>query len=134
MSRQKAVAIMCAEAVPWRCHRSLVADALTIRDIPIIEILSESGYRVHKLTPFARRRNGNHLSGRSSFIAVVIYCGRAKRKANQTFAISITSNGSANQLPVAERQNASCKVKAAAYEEHKMNKMKFLVQLISSWS
>ena len=54
MSRQTRMAIMCAEAVPWRCHRSLVADALSIRDVPVIEILSESSYRTHKLTPFAR--------------------------------------------------------------------------------
>ncbi len=54
MSRQERAAIMCAEAVPWRCHRSLVADALTIRGIPAVEILSESSYRMHKLTPFAR--------------------------------------------------------------------------------
>ncbi len=53
MSRQKRTAVMCAEAVPWRCHRSLVADALSIRDIPVVEILSESSYRMHKLTPFA---------------------------------------------------------------------------------
>jgi uncharacterized protein (DUF488 family) len=53
MSRQKRVAIMCAEAVPWRCHRSLVADALSVHGIPVIEILSESSYREHKLTPFA---------------------------------------------------------------------------------
>ena len=54
MSRQKRVAIMCAEAVPWRCHRSLVADALSVRGIPVIEILSESAYRTHKLTSLAR--------------------------------------------------------------------------------
>lgn len=54
MSRQDRAAIMCAEAVPWRCHRSLVADALTVRGIPAVEILSESSYRMHKLTPFAR--------------------------------------------------------------------------------
>jgi uncharacterized protein (DUF488 family) len=54
MSRQKRVAIMCAEAVPWRCHRSLVADALSTRAVPAIEILSESDYRTHKLTPFAQ--------------------------------------------------------------------------------
>jgi len=54
MSRQKRVAIMCAEAVPWRCHRSLVADALSVRGIPAVEILSESSYRMHKLTPFAQ--------------------------------------------------------------------------------
>jgi uncharacterized protein (DUF488 family) len=54
MSRQKRVAIMCAEAVPWRCHRSLVADALSVRGIPVVEILSESSYRTHKLTAFAQ--------------------------------------------------------------------------------
>jgi uncharacterized protein (DUF488 family) len=53
MSRHKRVAIMCAEAVPWRCHRSLVADALGVRGVPSIEILSESSYRTHTLTPFA---------------------------------------------------------------------------------
>ena len=53
LSRRKRVAIMCAEAVPWRCHRSLVADALWVRGIPVVEILSESGYRMHTLTPFA---------------------------------------------------------------------------------
>jgi len=53
LSRRKRVAIMCAEAVPWRCHRSLVADALWVRGIPVVEILSESGYRMRTLTPFA---------------------------------------------------------------------------------
>ena len=52
-SRAKRTAIMCAEAVPWRCHRSLVADALDVRGIPVIEILSSTSYRDHKLTPFA---------------------------------------------------------------------------------
>ena len=52
-SQQKRVAIMCAEAVPWRCHRSLVADALVVRGVPAVEILSESSWRMHKLTPFA---------------------------------------------------------------------------------
>lgn len=54
MSRKKRLAMMCAEAVPWRCHRSLVADALSVRGIPAVEILSESSYRLHELTPFAR--------------------------------------------------------------------------------
>jgi len=53
LSRQKRTAIMCAEAVPWRCHRSLVADALSVRGIPVIEILSLSSRRDHELTPFA---------------------------------------------------------------------------------
>lgn len=54
MGRQRRTAIMCAEAVPWRCHRSLVADALDVRGVPVIEILSETNYRPHILTPFAR--------------------------------------------------------------------------------
>jgi uncharacterized protein (DUF488 family) len=54
LAAEDRVAIMCAEAVPWRCHRSLVADALSVRGIPVIEILSNTSYREHKLTPFAR--------------------------------------------------------------------------------
>jgi uncharacterized protein (DUF488 family) len=53
LGREKRTAIMCAEAVPWRCHRSLVADALSVQDIPVIEILSETDCRPHKLTLFA---------------------------------------------------------------------------------
>ena len=55
------VAIMCAEAVPWRCHRSLVADALNARGIPVVEIMSETTHRMHKLTPFAHVE-GNQVS------------------------------------------------------------------------
>lgn len=54
MGRDKRTAIMCAEAVPWRCHRSLVADALNLRGVAVVEILSASNWRMHKLTPFAR--------------------------------------------------------------------------------
>lgn len=53
LSHDKRVAIMCAEAVPWRCHRSLIADALTLRGITVIDILSTTSWRPHKLTPFA---------------------------------------------------------------------------------
>jgi uncharacterized protein (DUF488 family) len=48
------VAIMCAEAVPWRCHRSLVADALLVRGAPVEHIMSETHRYPHKLTPFAK--------------------------------------------------------------------------------
>jgi len=47
-------AIMCAEAVPWRCHRSLIADALTVRRVTVQHILSATSSHPHKLTPFAR--------------------------------------------------------------------------------
>jgi uncharacterized protein (DUF488 family) len=49
-----ATAIMCAESVPWRCHRSLVADALTARGIPVEHIMSETSRKPHTLTSFAR--------------------------------------------------------------------------------
>lgn len=57
LAEERRTAIMCAEAVPWRCHRSLVADALSVRGIGVVEILSETSYREHSLTPFA------HVSG-----------------------------------------------------------------------
>jgi uncharacterized protein (DUF488 family) len=47
-------AIMCAEAVPWRCHRSLIADALTARGITVEHILSATSRKSHTYTPFAR--------------------------------------------------------------------------------
>ena len=48
------LALMCAEAVPWRCHRSLIADALVVRGIHAAEIISATRVKVHTLTPFAR--------------------------------------------------------------------------------
>jgi uncharacterized protein (DUF488 family) len=47
-------AILCAEAVPWRCHRSLIADALLVRGIPSEDIASATRLTPHKLTAFAR--------------------------------------------------------------------------------
>jgi uncharacterized protein (DUF488 family) len=44
---------MCAEAVPWRCHRSLVGDALVVRGVRVIDIISISSARPHELTSFA---------------------------------------------------------------------------------
>lgn len=49
-----ALAVMCAEAVPWRCHRSLVADALVARGAHVEHIMGVSKSSAHKLTPFAR--------------------------------------------------------------------------------
>ena len=48
------VAAMCAEAVPWRCHRSLLADALVARGMAAEHILSSTATQPHRLTPFAR--------------------------------------------------------------------------------
>jgi uncharacterized protein (DUF488 family) len=54
LAGQKRSAIMCAEAVPWRCHRSLIADALTVRGIQVDDIMGMKGSQVHSLIPFAR--------------------------------------------------------------------------------
>ncbi len=55
-ARVERVALMCAEAVPWRCHRSLIADALVVRGIAVEHILSGVRTQAHELTPFARVR------------------------------------------------------------------------------
>jgi len=46
-------AVMCAEAVPWRCHRSLIADALTARGVPVEHIMSAAKREPHRMTSFA---------------------------------------------------------------------------------
>jgi uncharacterized protein (DUF488 family) len=47
-------AVMCAEAVPWRCHRSLIADALTARGIVVEHIMNKTTRKPHTYTPFAK--------------------------------------------------------------------------------
>jgi Protein of unknown function, DUF488 len=54
MARQERVCLMCAEAVPWRCHRSLIADALMVRGFHVEHIMSESHSLNHSLRPWAR--------------------------------------------------------------------------------
>jgi len=54
MTDQDRIALMCAEAVPWRCHRSLIADALLVRGIRSEDIQSATRCQVHALTPFAK--------------------------------------------------------------------------------
>jgi uncharacterized protein (DUF488 family) len=51
---EKTVAIMCAEAVPWRCHRSLIGDALLAHDIAVKDIFSVTSVKEHTLTPWAQ--------------------------------------------------------------------------------
>ena len=57
-AKKKPTVIMCAEAVPWRCHRSLIADALIGRDWEVRHILSKNSIYSHKVTPFAKRKGG----------------------------------------------------------------------------
>lgn len=54
LARQDRVVLMCAEAVPWRCHRSLIADALIVQGVTTCEIVGPQRLQPHKLTPFAR--------------------------------------------------------------------------------
>jgi len=58
LAATRRVAVMCAEAVPWRCHRSLIADALTLQGVEVRHITGMSEPAPHKLTPFARVAGG----------------------------------------------------------------------------
>jgi uncharacterized protein (DUF488 family) len=54
LSRAGRIALMCAEAVPWRCHRSLIADALRVNGVTSCEVVDSRTLKPHKLTSFAR--------------------------------------------------------------------------------
>jgi uncharacterized protein (DUF488 family) len=56
LANQDRIALMCAEALPWRCHHSLIADALLVRGIHTEDIMSATHRQVHSLTPFAKVR------------------------------------------------------------------------------
>jgi uncharacterized protein (DUF488 family) len=53
-AKREQITIMCAEAVPWRCHRSLVGDALKARGIAIKDFMSATRTQPHELTSFAK--------------------------------------------------------------------------------
>jgi uncharacterized protein (DUF488 family) len=53
LSKREQVVLMCAEALPWRCHRFLVADALKIRGIVVEHIMTKGKRQLHPLTPWA---------------------------------------------------------------------------------
>ncbi len=53
---QHVLVLMCAETLPWRCHRSLIADALLVRGIPVTHILKMGSSQEHRITSFARVR------------------------------------------------------------------------------
>jgi hypothetical protein len=56
LAKQDRIVLICAEAVPWRCHRSLIADALLVRGIRTEDIMTATRRQVHTLTPFAKVR------------------------------------------------------------------------------
>ena len=60
IARDENTAVMCAEAVPWRCHRSLIADAMILKGWEVRDILTTAPPAEHHLTPFLRVVNGVH--------------------------------------------------------------------------
>ena len=58
LAKKKKTAIMCAEALPWRCHRSLVADALNRKKWKVFHFMSKNTASLHKMTPFLRIQKG----------------------------------------------------------------------------
>ena len=54
LAGEKRTVIMCAEAVPWRCHRSLIGDALLARGVHVDDIMNATSARPHEMTPFAK--------------------------------------------------------------------------------
>ncbi|HYL54299.1 MAG TPA: DUF488 domain-containing protein [Gemmatimonadales bacterium] len=60
-ARARPTAVLCAEAVPWRCHRQLIADALVARGEPVSHILSDARLEPHRLSPHARVRAGGRV-------------------------------------------------------------------------
>jgi uncharacterized protein (DUF488 family) len=70
LSQSQRLALMCAEAVPWRCHRSLLADALTVRGIAARHIMSEERADPHRLTAFAHVE-GNAITYPPSQLSLV---------------------------------------------------------------
>lgn len=63
---KKKCVIMCAEALPWRCHRSLIADILLIHGYRVCEIISLTSVRSHNLTPWARVVNDSIIYDKKS--------------------------------------------------------------------
>ena len=58
MARERPTAVMCAEALPWRCHRSLIADALIFDGWDERDLMTETSAPRHKRTPFLQVQNG----------------------------------------------------------------------------
>lgn len=69
LARQKRSAIMCAEAVPWRCHRALIADALVVCGFQVEDIMSPTCARAHTVTRFARVRKDSLRGKRITYPA-----------------------------------------------------------------
>lgn len=74
LAQKMRTAIMCAEAVPWRCHRSLIADALLVRGYQVEDIMSSARTKIHRLTPFACVRKDRVQGRRITYPALKDGC------------------------------------------------------------
>jgi uncharacterized protein (DUF488 family) len=61
LARENCLVLMCAEALPWRCHRSLISDALVVRHVKVMHIISATSTITHELTEFAHVE-GNQIT------------------------------------------------------------------------
>lgn len=61
LSRGPRLCLMCAEAAPWRCHRRMISDALTVRGVPVEHVLGISRRQTHELTPWAELAEDGRL-------------------------------------------------------------------------
>lgn len=59
LSERQSTVMMCAEALPWRCHRSLIGDALLVRGVRVMDIFSGKKQEPHRLTSFAKVEGTN---------------------------------------------------------------------------
>ena len=75
LARQEPTVLMCAEAVPWRCHRSLVADALLVRGARVLHVLGRGQVREHALTPFAKIQGARAIVEAARAVGVDIRAG-----------------------------------------------------------
>jgi hypothetical protein len=101
----KRCAVMCAEAVPWRCHRSLVADALVARGIPVEHVLSGRRRDLHSLTPFARIQKERVTYPKAQ--------GDARREAGAAGQTKLTFDDREETMPAKKRRTKFTAAKEA---------------------
>ena len=101
LANRRRIALMCAEAVPWRCHRSLIADALLVRGIRTEDIMSPTRLQVHALTPFARVR-GTTITYPAEASPRI-----AKKPAAKRLQPGIHTRWATNQPPTSARASAA---------------------------
>jgi uncharacterized protein (DUF488 family) len=86
LASREQIALMCAEAVPWRCHRSLIADALLVRGIRVEDIMSPTRRQIHALTSFAKVR-GDTITYPSEVLRSKLKKPSAKRPKARTIKV-----------------------------------------------